>query len=852
MATKHKHRTRPDAIGLLQQARRSLEKGDFKQAVKDAKVCYRQQPSPESRQFLERAYLARARQLHRAGLRTESQAVAEALLELGVTDASVERELPELLIAVGLFGRTGGGGKSVPPLEDDDPLRVLMADHAVLRPEGAPASLPAIRQAAATIRQALAALEEGEEAQALAVLKDIPRASPFADWKYLVRGLAAYYREDAVEMQANWERLDPGRFAARIAAPLKALADPDAEPADSPQIVGGLARLKNAIVVSRVLARLEKLQDLVCAGRFREAVKLLRDAGILLRQMDPALPHRLGMVLYAAMVRKGDVRALRELAVVVEPPQVDPHWNRGLAMAWEQSEDGDSSDVERHWQRYLEDLSGLECLSPADRALAQALVWLRLGRMLSEEARPICPTCGICHEPDESIEDRSLTCFENSLRLAPKLLTAYQALAATFQRWEQPEKAAATYRRLVKRFPENLDALLFLADHHMKRDEPLVARTFLFRAQRLKPLDPRIKAMVWDVYLASARHHALARRWDEGRAELAAAEKMAGPHAVVPYLLVHRAALELKAGQNGLAHRLLDQARNDLGEPAPIWLLMTIQSDRYRLLKVVQAEFEGRWLDAMKKSRTSRAAGEMCRILVAHLETGGEDPKGLRTEHLEDFLRRRSRIKWQARDLRNALEFLVFLVQCEKSGKEQSSTHVEASDTAKLLAKLATKARRTFPDQPLFQLIAGEVELRKGPRKCNRRRARDCFQRAAQLAEGSNDPDSTRIEKLAKEKLLALDELDRMPWATMPPLPLTKADDDPIGPLNLPEDDDNDADDDYDDRDGQRPSARGPGGVLFEMFARVCREAGLDPREVIDKMGGRGPFRFRRGGRPEA
>ena len=46
MATKHKHRTKQAAAGLVQQARRELEKGTFKQAVKDAKVCYRQAPIP--------------------------------------------------------------------------------------------------------------------------------------------------------------------------------------------------------------------------------------------------------------------------------------------------------------------------------------------------------------------------------------------------------------------------------------------------------------------------------------------------------------------------------------------------------------------------------------------------------------------------------------------------------------------------------------------------------------------------------------------------------------------------------------------------------------------------------------
>ncbi|MGA2619506.1 MAG: hypothetical protein ABSF26_18000 [Thermoguttaceae bacterium] len=843
MATKHKHRAKPGATGLLQQAQRSLEKGDFKQALKDAKVCYRQQPNPESRQFLERAYLARGRQLHRAGLRVESQAVVETLLDLGVTDASVEQALPELLIAVGLFGRSGGVG---PPLKDDDPLCVVVADHAVLRPEGAPAALRAIREGATTIRRALTAMEGGDEPQAMALLKDIPRASPFADWKYLVRGLAAYYRQDTAEMQANWERLDAGRFAARIAAPLKALADLAAASAGSPRTADGLARLKSAVAAGPLLKRLEKLQDLVIAGRYRDALRLLRDSATILRQTDPALPQRLGMVLYATMVRKGAVSAVGELATVIEPPPIDPHWNRGLAMACEQSEDGDLSDAERHWQMYLEDLAGLECLSAAERGLAQALVWRRLGKMLAAESRCICPECGVCHDPDESLEERAVTCFENSLRLAPDLLTAYQALADTFAKWEEPEQAAATCRRLVERFPENLDGLLYLAHHHMQRDEPLAARAFVLRAQRLKPLDERIRAMVRGIHLASARHYALAQRWEEGHAELAAAEKVARSPADSYHLLVHRAALELKAGQLGLAHRLLDQAANELGEAAPIWLLMTVESACYVLPKVVQAEFEGRWLGALRKSRSSLAAGEMCRIMNTCLESHVDDPQRAgRAEFLVDFLRRRSRIKWLSGDLRNVLVFLICLEQHEQRREKKPSRHADASGTSKLLAKFATKARATFPDNAFFQLVAGTMELRKGPRKCNRRLARDCFQRAAQLAQRATDPEGIDVAKRAKEKLLWLDEQDGMPVHAPRPLPFRPADDDPIDRADLPEDDD-------DDDGGRRPSSSRPAGAVFEMFMRICREAGVDPEKVLDKMGGDLPFRFRPEERPKA
>ena len=203
-----------------------------------------------------------------------------------------------MLIAVGLFDRAGGGRSAT--LEEVDPLYVVAADHAVIRPEGAPASLPALGRGAATIRRALAALEAGEEAAAMAAIGEIPRTSPFADWKYLVRGLAAYYREDADGMQANWERLAPERFASRIAASLKALAD--AASASDPETAERLARLGRGLAGGPVLECLQRLQNFVVASRWREAVKLLRIASPRLRQLDPALPERLGTALYAVLV----------------------------------------------------------------------------------------------------------------------------------------------------------------------------------------------------------------------------------------------------------------------------------------------------------------------------------------------------------------------------------------------------------------------------------------------------------------------------------------------------------------------------------------------------------------------
>ena len=78
------------------------------------------------------------------------------------------------------------------------------------------------------------------------------RNSPFAEWKFFVRGLAAYYRHDDEAMRANWDRLAPDRFAARLAAPLRRLADPAVAFGDHASAVGSQDEFRQAIRILEI------------------------------------------------------------------------------------------------------------------------------------------------------------------------------------------------------------------------------------------------------------------------------------------------------------------------------------------------------------------------------------------------------------------------------------------------------------------------------------------------------------------------------------------------------------------------------------------------------------------------
>ncbi|MFH1922741.1 MAG: hypothetical protein ABIP48_22995 [Planctomycetota bacterium] len=827
MATKSKRRKKRHPVSdLFQQAQRSFSKRDFKQALKNAKLCYRQEPSDEHGRFFQRACLARARELHRLGMRDECRSVLETLLDLGVTEPSVKEELPQLLIAVGMFDRSGAG-QSRPDIDADSPLLASAADHAVVRPEEASASLAGIREGAQTIRAVLRALESGDESEVFARLKDVGRNSPFADWKYFIRGLAAYYRQDGPETLANWDRLDPARFAAQITAPLRVLADPASADRNDRHVKGGIGKIAAHVLGGPILTHLYDLRTHLAADRWKNALGSLCKSREPLRRLNPDLLGRIAGVLYSAILRKGSRSRMDDLASVADPLPMDPHWNRARAILWEHPENHDVREAEKCWLCYLDDLAAMECLSEAEASLAQALVWERIGLSFVREREAASRPFGWSETPPDELEARATEYFDNALRWAPNLLSAYEALAAAQIDWKEPEKAAETFRRLLEHFPENLDALLFLAQHHVRRDEPLRAGEYARQAHRLKPANKVIAGLLWSAHVGSARHYALRNEWEEGRAEFEAADKLNPSARDAYHLLARKAIFELRARDFALGEQLAEQAQSQAAEPTPALLVLAVEAIRYDLSRTARSGFQRQWEAALKKRCCSQTAGLMSMALTAYLVVE-VDYSGRRdhVKHLLAYVRRCSHVKWAAGDLRNVCTFLETLAE-----------QAEFSGDVRLLGKLVRKGLKKFPQEPAFHVMAGELEIAKGPAMCNRPYAQKCFQAALELAKSSNEPGTAAVVERAKRKLTFLGEVGLEPF-----------------------EDYCDVDDDEDDEDnpfaGPMPSGFfGPDfdphpdvspGELFGIFVRACSEMGLDPEEVLDRMATDGPFRVRR------
>ena len=251
-----------------------------------------------------------------------------------------------------------------------------------------------------------------------------------------------------------------------------------------------------------MLGRLEKLQQYLAAGRFREAVKLLSVADDAFRRADPALPQRLAAVVAAALVHKGATGALAALAAVAEPAAIDPRWNRTLALAWEQrsGEEDDGPEPTRSGVggSYLEDLAGAGVPFGERRPAGPGVGLVAAGGNVDCGVRSaVLRAADLRHDPERGNCRVGRSSASGAVcRSAPQLLATHQALGPGVPRVGPAVEGGRRYcKRLLERFPEHLETLLSLAEHHLGRDEPLAAREFAFRARQLKPLDADIKEL---------------------------------------------------------------------------------------------------------------------------------------------------------------------------------------------------------------------------------------------------------------------------------------------------------------------------------------------------------------------
>jgi len=715
VATKNKRKRgkkRSASIPVAVRARNHFSRGDFKAALKFAKLSYRDAPNAEQRSLLECVYVARAQQLAERGQRDEGRRVLDELLTLGIEEPSVAEVLPDLLLLVGRVDKALARVGDV-SAEASLAMQQRVADQAVLHFEDMPRSMLDYTKPAAAIRDAIDLLHQGEADSARARLAGIDRKSPFSDWVFFVRGLAAYYARDDEKMHAYWARLDAGRAAARLAEPLFWLADPEDWHATDSRLQRKLKQLERKLTGHTVLPHLADFRRNLASEVDAEAIlPSLRALLVELKSADSAILQQVTRLVISRFVRVGDPDELDDARRMLKPLPHDPNWNAALALSCERSEcDYDSEDALQYWRQYVAEVSRLDRLSAEDRRVIQGLVYHRLAGVFADmiDGARHCE-CGQSHEDEiAQLEPHALRHFTQALDILPEYLKIYEDFVEFHEAAGRPDEALAVRERCLRQFPDDIGSLQYMARVCLYGDNPRRALDCARRLHELQPLDANHRQLLWSCHLEAARQYASEGQADRGLAEFAHADRLMPERMQDGAVLARRVAFAKSTGREDEANRRIGEAVDLMGtERTAFWLNMAIEYARYQLPEKDQILYEKRWLDGLERRRHAATMARMCATLNQEAAGGellADTPLGQLIAryraHLLPYVERGGNLKWNVEQLTPICWFLVH------GGAESA------------LKRIARSGLRRFPDEPLFHACRAHGELNQGPYRGN-------------------------------------------------------------------------------------------------------------------------------------
>ncbi len=367
--------------------------------------------------------------------------------------------------------------------------------------------------AAAAVQAALSHHAAGDDEAARESIQGVGLQSPFLDWKLFVRGLAGYAAGDDGRARENWQRLDPARLATRLAAPLRAVIDPEYKVAQVSDAAAMLAKRYELLTAGPVLDGLRAVRQEL--GRDKPLVAAFRYAGVVLPDLKRSASHlvpRLANCFYHAIVHHGEPGDLpRYRSLFGEPPD-DPKFHRLEALVCEQT--GDLPAAHKHWQDYERWLAaGPAGWPPATAERARAIVWARMAENAARhaarggvtaralagfpQARRLGKAAPLAPPPAD--------CLARAAALAPDWAEPALQLFAAYRGQNRAADAERIARGLLARTPDDLAALTALADLLGDEGRAGDAADVWLRASAVNPLDRGLRFRAASALLNAAR-----------------------------------------------------------------------------------------------------------------------------------------------------------------------------------------------------------------------------------------------------------------------------------------------------------------------------------------------------------
>ena len=590
------HRTVP-LLTSPQDSRARIESliasGKTREALELAKQRFKETRSTEDEALVIAAYEARIGALLAQGLHDEATALAALVGER--FPAHRHRIAP--LVSQGRAIATGDIRTLVAELAAAGPPRrkeieaILtreLRDPRLLADADTLAADDPLRRAARAVCDVFGAVTSGPLPEgALAALDQVPRHSPLAPWKLLIRALDAYYRRADGAALANLDAIPSHASPARLVPVLRHLIG---EPGALDQRVPAAGALIKAVSGGRAALQ-HHLRRLVRALEARDAgVAVAATEAIMpLLEFEPAPVKR----VFTATVLWHWCRLNlnpKPLIAALRRDRRDLDWQREterlIALMLERA--GAWEDALVFWDGYLTATARAGTLPPAGRAR----VLLRMAELFPADPDEILDAFDIPSEADLDalIRGGELPEFVDRGRLLARAREAdpnprvFRALVA---HWEtrDPRRAEAEAEAWRQAHPRDLEPLLHLAGAAERRGAHRRALDLLDEAEAINRVHPGVRQSRFRLLLARAE-----RRIREGRFALALEdldrlekEPAATSGDTGAYLGAVRSVATRRNGDGAAALRLHQELASRLGNPTMLALTLSSVAEAFGL-----------------------------------------------------------------------------------------------------------------------------------------------------------------------------------------------------------------------------------------------------------------------------
>ncbi len=439
----------------------------------------------------------------------------------------------------------------------------------------------------AAIRNALAAVSEGRDAEAARHVSTIPRRSQRSDWRLFVRGLIDWYHDDFDGAQRSWQRLDPARRPASIAEKLLG-ATPQAATTDAgavadPNLHPGVAlvqRLRFDRVAlaeaRRETARREDSPGDVSQEDWIGPIKLrwLMEFTTDNRRTEPKLVAALHRAALSRAFQTDYANIFEVAAKKLAGPAHDPK-NLLLAFQYHDRFDNGERDAQVSIDRYLKDLQTNTQLTENVRAALTSEVHLMLAqREIVPQRGSMFSFVNFGEEDRRSIKKH----FQAATKAYPASAAAHQDYIEWIRSYAEDDRARKAEREPFEKkipaamkawslgVPDAIEPRLWLVDYYLENEETDSAAPHVEWLAASRHPDPRVRAIRWKWHLLEAMRLGRRKAWLGQVAEhLDAAESMWPSWVAKSWMPYLRAALALRGGEQTEYENLRQAARDQLG-----------------------------------------------------------------------------------------------------------------------------------------------------------------------------------------------------------------------------------------------------------------------------------------------